>query len=494
MAAFARRLAPRTPVAARLAPDQMSESKGRELERYEEEEEEVDEEEVDDEDDNEEDDDEGGEEDEAEDADQTPVWSAAIQDLRTEQREQRKRHNELDPKRMANDVFEGDNFDAWLENLASLTRAAPSARDTLQGAALHDEEDRNLANPEWGGNTRLARVEDWEVEGATGLDFLSRDKILSLFTGNDLVRHYLFLGPSTYGKSTCALHLLRILAPYFEFFMCFAPTDTSYDALRSFLPAACIHKRAPLEEDIVRIMDFMRSQTSGGRKDTSAPRMLLFMDDCSSDEKGAMRGKVISNLYSIGRQYNISIWVTAQMLEQLQGSVVSQSHRVICTANAGDDREKIFKNFFSVMPKSHFLGETKQKAGKRVKTPSFFDIATGDYRCLCRLNKSNCPLKERVYLLKFPRRLHPSQRIDGVEFEQLPYDLRERYGASMWWHVSNAIANVLAPLNNLSESRKKTEEGRMMLFSRRHGAEEAEAPAAKSSKRTRKPKKAPSAS
>jgi hypothetical protein len=275
------------------------------------------------------------------------------------------------------------------------------------------------------------------------------------------VRHYLFLGPSGSGKTTTAIHLLRTLGRYFDFFAAFSPTDTTYNDLCTFLPSSCVFNRAPDADDVDRILQFMNGIVKGGRRDT-APRLLLFMDDCSSDEGGLMKSKTMNNLYSTGRHSNISIWVTAQTVGHLHPSVRAQSHRCFFMANPTDDRSKIHECWFTIMPRTQFLGETKVIRGRRERTPAYFDVATQKYRCLVRLNIGGVPLHRRVFLYKAQRDISPAH---GGGQMRLPYGPDERLGAPMLWHVSNAITNMLQPLIDLDNAKKQSAEYRRRLFS-----------------------------
>jgi hypothetical protein len=82
-------------------------------------------------------------------------WEQGLQDAT-----ERKPHDELDPEEVANDVFDGDNFDQIMNGLLHETLRQPQV------------DERALLNPDWNSSQTAVDIPDWEVEEKLRINFV----------------------------------------------------------------------------------------------------------------------------------------------------------------------------------------------------------------------------------------------------------------------------------------------------------------------------------
>tara|TARA_B110001450_G_C17651616_1_gene493530 strand:- start:975 stop:1817 length:843 start_codon:yes stop_codon:yes gene_type:complete len=153
------------------------------------------------------------------------------------------------------------------------------------------------------------------------------------------------IGKRNTGKSVLMRDLLYHM-PRPDFVLAMAPTESTLQAFREFIPECCIYDH--FNQDAVdRLVSLQRELVTQGKKRT----VMLVLDDCMYS-KNVLRSKSMRSIFFNGRHDHISLICAAQYCLDVEPALRSNIDYV-CTMRETilNNRQRLYKNFFGQFPK-----------------------------------------------------------------------------------------------------------------------------------------------
>jgi hypothetical protein len=131
-----------------------------------------------------------------------------------------------------------------------------------------------------------------------------------------------------------------------DFVLAMAPTESTLQAFREFVPECCIYDHFN-QDAIDRLVSFQRELVNQGKK----RHVLLILDDCMY-QKNCLRTKSMRSIFFNGRHDHISLICAAQYCLDVDVALRSNIDYV-CTMRETilSNRHRLYKNFFGQFPK-----------------------------------------------------------------------------------------------------------------------------------------------
>lgn len=166
----------------------------------------------------------------------------------------------------------------------------------------------------------------------------------------------LVIGRSGSGKSTLVLDLLYYIRKI-QSGVVICPTEASLIDYRLIFPESFIHE----SWDSKLIANFLKMQKRIRKKDPSFHQILM-LDDIMYDKNAILKDESTRFVFMNGRNNNISMIITQQYCMDLTPDLRNNIDFVIALRdNVHANREKLWRNFFGVIPTSDAFHQVMQR-------------------------------------------------------------------------------------------------------------------------------------
>lgn len=166
----------------------------------------------------------------------------------------------------------------------------------------------------------------------------------------------LVLGKTGSGKSTLIQDILFYIRRI-QSGLVFCPTETSLVDYRLMFPETFIHEAW----DSKLVHNFVKLQKRLKKKDPDFHQILM-LDDCLYDKGGFIKDPITRFLFFNGRHHNISMIISAQYMMDMPPDLRNNIDFVIALRdNVHSNREKLWKNFFGVIPTADAFHQIMQR-------------------------------------------------------------------------------------------------------------------------------------
>ena len=148
------------------------------------------------------------------------------------------------------------------------------------------------------------------------------------------------IGKRGSGKSYLMRDILSRM-PNPDYVLAMAPTQSTLEAFREFLPPTCIFNHFS-QEKLERTMLLQRELTARGK----VRRVLIILDDCLY-QPGVLKSTVMKELHFNGRHEHVGLLCCAQYLMSLPPEIrTNVDYLFTLKENVLSNRQKLHKNFF----------------------------------------------------------------------------------------------------------------------------------------------------